>query len=506
MEENLLAEWRKFSLTEAEAPGFVVEDDAMGISKALGSNCLLGRLITDKYFNKEAMKSSMLRLWGLARGITVQDIGENLFVFQFSNEYERTRVLNGSPWLFDNYLLALNEFDGSCPATQIQFNHCWFWVQLHGVPLYYMTKLTGERVGGALGDVAEVDVPANGVGWGPFLRIRVSIDITKPIPRGRLVTFHSLGQMWVSFKYERLPWLCFHCGIIGHLERECVLRLREDKKNEDTMKQYGPWLRAAEFVQRRRAPGTEGDRMTSLFRRRSVARRSDDLNLERNRHADISDSNNSCASSRPTQKNEDSVSAHPKSSQRMDMHVEQVGKEDLFHAEKAPQVFHSVKEMRIPKESIGVEPTEDNGAKVSGLSLNRGSMRSDDGVNIAHPEPLSSRFPAVKKNISAKVSAHAAQGVSYVNHSTPNELPHVIFSAKEGPHKGKKSGKLSWKRLAREKGKTSATTVECSKRRVDVCGGTLLVPETKRFKKIDDSQVSENSVSAEAANQPRRDQ
>ena len=66
---------------EAEAPGFTVEDDAMGDSKQLGSHCLLGKLLTDRLFNKKAMKSTMLRIWGLTWGITVKDIGENLFVF-----------------------------------------------------------------------------------------------------------------------------------------------------------------------------------------------------------------------------------------------------------------------------------------------------------------------------------------------------------------------------------------------------------------------------------------
>ncbi len=112
-----MEEWRKFSLTEAEAPGVMVEDDAMGDSKHLGSHCLLGKMLTDRLFNKKVMKSTMLRIWGLTRGIIVKDIGENLFVFQFTDASECELVLNGTPWLFDNHLLALNDFDGSCPAN-----------------------------------------------------------------------------------------------------------------------------------------------------------------------------------------------------------------------------------------------------------------------------------------------------------------------------------------------------------------------------------------------------
>jgi hypothetical protein len=54
------------------------------------------------------------------------DIGDNLFVFQFQNDHERCRVLNGALWLFDNCLLLLRTFDGSIPGPQIQFTHCTF--------------------------------------------------------------------------------------------------------------------------------------------------------------------------------------------------------------------------------------------------------------------------------------------------------------------------------------------------------------------------------------------
>ena len=42
-----------------------------------------------------------------------------------------------------------------------------------------------------------------------FMRVRVSIDITKPLNRGRMVEFSNGEVSWVSFKYEHLPNLCY---------------------------------------------------------------------------------------------------------------------------------------------------------------------------------------------------------------------------------------------------------------------------------------------------------
>ena len=52
----------------------------------------------------------MVRLWGEACGVSVNEIGENLFQFQFQYVDNCLRVQHGSPWLFDNHLLVLNKF------------------------------------------------------------------------------------------------------------------------------------------------------------------------------------------------------------------------------------------------------------------------------------------------------------------------------------------------------------------------------------------------------------
>lgn len=45
------------------------------------------------------------------------------------------------------------------------------------------SKYIGRIVGMSLGQVEEVDVNYEEVEWGEFMRIRVSIDITKPLLR-----------------------------------------------------------------------------------------------------------------------------------------------------------------------------------------------------------------------------------------------------------------------------------------------------------------------------------
>ena len=61
----------------------------------------------------------------------------------------------------------------------------------------------------------------------------------------------------MAFKYERMPWICFHCGRLGHLERDCRARLRDGATSGGESKQHGPWLRATETSQRCHVMGGE---------------------------------------------------------------------------------------------------------------------------------------------------------------------------------------------------------------------------------------------------------
>jgi hypothetical protein len=72
-----------------------------------------------------------------------------------------------------------------------------------------------------MGSVEEVDTNFDVVGWGEFLRVRVSLDFTKPLSRGRFLKLQG-KFVWVDFQYERLPRYYFNCGIISHGKEGCL--------------------------------------------------------------------------------------------------------------------------------------------------------------------------------------------------------------------------------------------------------------------------------------------
>ena len=78
-----------------------------------------------------------------------------------------------------------------------------------------------------------------------FFIIRVSVDITKPLCCGHRIALANGKEGWVSFKYERLPNICYWCGRLTHNDRECQLWVKSRGTLKVENQQFGVWLRAA---------------------------------------------------------------------------------------------------------------------------------------------------------------------------------------------------------------------------------------------------------------------
>jgi hypothetical protein len=78
-----------------------------------------------------------------------------------------------------------------------------------------MGKETGHRIGSTIGEVEEVEVNENGVGSSEYLRVRIVLDLSKPLFRGRFLKLKE-KMIWVKFQYKKIPKFCFNCGVIRH--------------------------------------------------------------------------------------------------------------------------------------------------------------------------------------------------------------------------------------------------------------------------------------------------
>ena len=163
--------------------------------------------------------------------------------YYITDTVDMERVLANGPWSFDKYLILLKRFEDDQSFSKVVLDSCSFWVQIHDLPVRCITSAICEKIGNTLGLVEQVEEFTEGHEGGNFMRVRVQLDITQPLCRGRKIWLGGEQDHWVSFKFERLPIFCYWCGQISHDDRDCTIWLNNRGKLTPDKQEYGAWLR-----------------------------------------------------------------------------------------------------------------------------------------------------------------------------------------------------------------------------------------------------------------------
>ena len=232
--EDILYDWKKLSLTEDE-------DVKVSLSKSKNQRrkdyVLVAKFVTKRALNVEAIGQTFKPLWKAKKDFKVCEAGDHILLFVFELETYAKQVLANEPWTFDKHAVLQQRFDDSIPSTYLRFTILKFLVQIYGLPMHMLDPDTTIEIGETLGQVTLCENPIELVGG----------DVSKPLYRGPKIALDDNEEIWVSFKYEKLPNFCYWCGLISHDGKDCeVWLVRKDSANTKHH-QYGPWLRATPF-------------------------------------------------------------------------------------------------------------------------------------------------------------------------------------------------------------------------------------------------------------------
>lgn len=243
MADDLGLQWGNLRISREEEAVINYEEE-ISTSDRMNQrmNCLIiGKLVNGKTANINGLRRSLDRAWRIHGDLAISGLEEGLLGFQFSNPHDRDRILAGRPWLFDDILLCLEPVRADQQPANVDFSKSPFWVQISDVPFGMRSRGFAAKLGESLGGILELDERGS-MQSGCSFRIRVLLDITKPLRRGIRIELKDGSRRWVSCKYERLGLFCYSCGIIGHSEKICNNKQPKDDSKEAFA--YGPWLRA----------------------------------------------------------------------------------------------------------------------------------------------------------------------------------------------------------------------------------------------------------------------
>ncbi|XP_075663249.1 uncharacterized protein LOC142632800 [Castanea sativa] len=195
-------EWA-LSLSHREGPKFRLHSDLASTEYTIAA-----KILTKRALNTDAIAATFKPLWRSKKGFKVKNLGNHIILFTFDNEAEVEMIMANEPWSFDKHLMVLQRYGKDSIAEELSFNLTHFWVQVHGIPLRYMNPTVAAGLCETVGKViCHPKIPIED--GGGFMKVQVLIDISHPLCRGRVICLEDDKEQRVSFKYERIPNLCY---------------------------------------------------------------------------------------------------------------------------------------------------------------------------------------------------------------------------------------------------------------------------------------------------------
>ncbi|KAJ8898827.1 hypothetical protein K2173_007252 [Erythroxylum novogranatense] len=177
--------------------------------------CLVGEFKTTGSINFIAMRAKLAEIWHPGKGVTIEEIGDQRFMIRFYHEVDVQRVIAEGPYNFNNHLLVLHRVGENEDPLQL---------------------------GNTLGKFIAYDTKAITMGFRSYMRIRVRLDVREPLLRRKKVLTRQRKEVYVQFKYEKLPLFCYLCGRVGHGESFCPIRFAQGTQELEL--EWGPDLKA----------------------------------------------------------------------------------------------------------------------------------------------------------------------------------------------------------------------------------------------------------------------
>lgn len=150
---------------------------------------LIGSVWTRKTYNLNSLRAQLRSIWKTKKKFEILVAGQDLFIISFEDEDNLEHIMEGRPWFFLKQLIIFDWLLKSVELNKIRLVYSPFWLKFGPCPPECDKKDLMHVVGSTFRGVIQSEIK------GEFCRIRVNLDVQKPLRRGIFVSPNGQGKI-----------------------------------------------------------------------------------------------------------------------------------------------------------------------------------------------------------------------------------------------------------------------------------------------------------------------
>lgn len=159
---------------------------------------IVGKIHANRTFAPSVVMSTMKAAWSFIREFSTEEMAPNIFLFKLSSMEDQEQVLTQTPWNVRGHIMVVKPWSPELTLPEVDFFSKGMWVQAHGLLWNRVNASSVQLMGFKLGKLLEIDkFDYRDQDGKPFLRIRVELNLPKPMVGGFPIPRRQFKPLWV---------------------------------------------------------------------------------------------------------------------------------------------------------------------------------------------------------------------------------------------------------------------------------------------------------------------
>ncbi|XP_057418216.1 uncharacterized protein LOC130712398 [Lotus japonicus] len=134
-----------------------------------------------KRLGYRTMKSRLVNLWKLSGEFELRDVDNGFFMVKFDNQADRTKVMEGGPWMIFDHYLAVATWSPEFISPEAKVMKTLAWIRFPGLNMVFYDEGFLMGLASVIGVPIRVDTNTLNAERGCFARVCVELDLSKPV-------------------------------------------------------------------------------------------------------------------------------------------------------------------------------------------------------------------------------------------------------------------------------------------------------------------------------------